>query len=121
MDQRAGRSLRVTKRTDIDRIFATGRRARDGVMTVFALPNGLPHARCGVGVSKRHGGAVRRNRMKRLCREAFRLSRSQLAAGLDYMIVPRAGGRFTLADLRSSVVALGRQLAEQDDGQGRPE
>jgi ribonuclease P protein component len=121
MDQRAGKSHRVTKRKDIDRIFAAGRRSRDGVMTLFALPNGLPQARCAVGVSKRHGGTVKRNRIKRLCREAFRLSRSQLPAGWDYMIIPRAGGRFTLAELRSSVRALARQLAGQGGGKARPE
>ena len=84
-------------------------------LTVFAVATGLDRPRCGVGVSKRHGGAVRRNRIRRLCREAFRLSRAELPVGWDYMIIPRAGDEPPLAALRSSVVALARRLADAHD------
>jgi ribonuclease P protein component len=119
MDQRAGKTRRVTTRSDIDRIFASGRRVRDRCVTLAGVPNGLSRSRCAVGVSKRHGIAVRRNRIKRLCREAFRLSRGELAAGWDYMIMPRPGGRPTLAELRQSLVALARRLAERHEDRER--
>ena len=116
MQQKAGKTCRVTRRDDIRRVFETGRKARDRTVTVLAAPNGLPRARCGVAVSKRHGNAVRRNSIKRLCREALRLSRHELAAGWDYMLIPRANERLTLAGLRASVVALAGRAVAADSG-----
>ena len=47
--------------------------------------------RLGLSVSAKVGGAVRRNRLKRLLREAFRLRRSELPKGLDFVAYPRPG------------------------------
>lgn len=50
--------------------------------------NGLELNRLGVSVGKRHGNAVRRNYLKRLVREAFRLSQSGWGVGLDLVCIP---------------------------------
>ena len=107
-DRRAGKGLRVTRRDDISRLFRRGRRATDKFLTLLAAPreDSAPEARSGVAVSKRHGNAVRRNRIKRLCREAFRLIRAELPGGWDYMIVPRVGAKLTLSDLQESIRKL---------------
>jgi hypothetical protein len=51
----------------------------------------------------------------------MRLSRPELPAGWDFMLLPRAGARLTLAGLRKSVLSLGGRvaLAEAADGQGQ--
>ena len=121
MGQRAGSKYRLKRRKDIARLFECGRRVSDAVVTLYAIENPTcDHARMGVGVSAKHGGAVVRNRIKRLCREAFRLTRGELPGGWDYVIVPRVGGRFTLERLRGSIKALGARVTKEEsrrDGQ----
>lgn len=110
MDQRAGRKYRLKRGKDISRVFDDGRRATDGLVTLLAATNGLPHSRAAVAVSTRHGKAVRRNRIKRVCREAFRTVRSELPAGRDYVIVPRVGRLPAPAELRESLKSLAARI-----------
>jgi len=109
---RAGKAFRIKRRRDFSRLFERGRRASNGLVMLLVLPNELGWARVGVAVGTRHGNAVRRNRIKRLCREAFRLIRPELPAGWDYMIVPRAGGDFSLRKLQASIRSLAERLAD---------
>lgn len=79
--------MRLTRRADFARAFREGTAVRGRLFTVRAAANGLPFPRLGISVAKSAGGAVRRNRMKRLLREAFRLGRAALPPGIDLVAV----------------------------------
>jgi ribonuclease P protein component len=120
MDQQANKRFRVTARRDIARLFQHGRRSADGVITLYAVPNESVDciSRVGVGVSRRHGSAVCRNRLKRLCREAFRLMRAELPQGWDFMIIPRIGRDHDLVQLQRSIRYLADRLATDRSAKG---
>jgi ribonuclease P protein component len=78
---------RIRRRADFEQIYKHGAKAGGRFMTVFLLRTGRPISRFGVAATRKLGGAVVRNRAKRLAREMFR--RHKPAPGLDLVVVPR--------------------------------
>jgi len=103
--------FRLRRPADFQRVYARRRSASNGKMTVCCCENGLPYCRIGLSVSARVGGAVARNRWKRLLREAFRLRRSELPAGVDLVAIPRGGVEPELKWVSDALVSLAGQAA----------
>ena len=100
---------------DFTRVFEKRMRAADGFLLVYAVENNLGRTRFGVSVSRKVGGDVVRSSVKRLLREAFRLSQHELPSGLDLVLIPQreAAGAARLVEYQKSLVELSRRLSRR--------
>lgn len=81
------RNERIRRRVEYQKVYDKGVKVHSRLFTLFRLPNGLAVGRLGIAATRKLGGAVVRNRAKRLVREMFR--RNKLAPGFDIVIVPK--------------------------------
>jgi ribonuclease P protein component len=100
---------RIRKRSEYRRVYDRGRKISSRNFTLFLLENDLRRPRLGITATRRIGGAVQRNRAKRLLREWFRKVQGSLPA-VDLVVNPREGMH------RLTAESLGREL----DGKLRP-
>jgi ribonuclease P protein component len=99
--------------TDFRRVYEARRSASDSWLIVYACENGLPHSRLGMSVSRKMGKAIFRNRLRRLYREAFRLTRHTMPTGLDLVLIPRSPAEPSLEELKRSLPRLVGQIARK--------
>ena len=92
------RSHRLSGRLAFAAVYDAKEKSARGPLAIFSRPNGLPHPRLGLSVSRRVGNAVRRGRIKRLIREAFRSAQHDLPVGYDSVVVVRPHEPLILAD-----------------------
>ncbi|MDX6698998.1 MAG: ribonuclease protein component [Solirubrobacteraceae bacterium] len=104
-------SGRLSRSADFERVYRKGRSQGNRHFVVYAFPRGgADGPRLGVSVSRKVGGAVQRNKVKRLLREAFRARSETLPTDHDYVVVARPEAR-DLAE-REGLAGVERELDE---------
>ncbi len=80
---------RILKRAQFIELAETGRRVRSGLFIAVVSPGPTGRSRLGVTVTRKVGGSVERNRLKRLAREYFRRHRHRLNGEWDIVLIAR--------------------------------
>jgi ribonuclease P protein component len=106
--------------SDFRRVYERRRSASDAWLIVYGRENGLSFLRLGLSVSRKIGGATKRNRLRRLYREAFRLTRNEMSTGLDLVLIPRTAELPSLEELKRSLPKLVNQIARKLAKEARP-
>ena len=112
---------RLASNKQFEAILARKLRVADELLVLYAAENDCGYPRLGVSVGKSCGAAVRRNRLKRLLREAFRQSQDRISPNFDYLLMispqlskklnkqissKKAAGQPTFEQVKASFLAL---------------
>ena len=109
---RFGADLRLRSKLQFDAVYAGGRRIDDRFFALRVKANGLTHPRVGLAVAvKTAGNAVKRNRLRRLIKESFRLAQHELPA-VDVVVAAKYPATEAPATgLRDSLATLWKRVA----------
>jgi ribonuclease P protein component len=125
MGHRFGPDRRIKRRRDFLRIQGAGRRVTCAHFTFLVAAQSTPGApsRLGLVVTKKIGCAVARNRVKRLCRECFRLSPELVPSGVDLVVIAKPGAdRLVLEEVQAEWRRVARPLAKRaEEALARPQ
>jgi ribonuclease P protein component len=114
--RRRSRRQRLSRSAEFDRVYREGRSHANRYLVVYSFPRDGDEAdpRLGVSVGRKVGGAVERNRVKRLLRDAFWACADELPDGHDFVVVARPdAGELAQREGEAGVEAALRELLEK--------
>ena len=92
-------------------VYSGGKSCADRYLVLYALKNDTDKNKLGISVSRKVGGSVTRNHVKRLIREVYRLTEDLVLPGSDLVFVARSpAGDAEFIDIKLSVNSLLRKL-----------
>lgn len=116
-DESFPKKERILKRSDFLRVQRRGLKFHTEHFLIFALKTSS-RTRVGITVSKKVGGAVARNRIKRLLREVYRRHKDLFPAGLDIVFVAKKEATEAKLDTILEEVRLFARWAKQTNPPG---
>jgi ribonuclease P protein component len=103
--------VRIVRSSDYQKLYKEGRKVHSEKFVLFGRENGKSHHRLGLTVSRKVGGAVVRNRIKRLFREIFRRSCGEMPSRLDIVVNAKTGcAEASYVELRGEFLAAVRRI-----------
>ena len=97
------RYLRLKKNTDFQKLFKRGKRVFSPRLTLLFLPSNAQVM--GIALSKKHGKAVARNRLKRVLRAAYDKNVGMLKKNWSVVILPKPGEEITFAAAENDLIS----------------
>ncbi len=92
-------------------IYSAGLKLNSERFVLFGRENNLEHHRLGITVSRKVGGAVVRNRVKRLIREIFRKSCADLPNHFDLVVnAKRSAAGASYGELRDELISAAEKV-----------
>ena len=98
---------RLKKQADFQRLFHKGKRASSPSLTMLYRP--AEKMTMGISIGKKHGKSVQRNRIKRLLREAFRLTQSEMKGTYAIVLIPKVSEEYSFSTFQRSLQCMIRK------------
>jgi ribonuclease P protein component len=105
------KAMQLTHDREYQRVYAARTSVMRSPLRVSAVANALAVSRLGLSVPRRVGTNVKRNRIKRLIREAFRLNQRAIPSGLDLVVGVLPHDERTLDDYAALLLNAAETLA----------
>lgn len=110
----------IKQNHEFRRLYHRGKSSANRYLVMYCLKNRRPHNRLGLTVSAKFGGAVQRNRAKRLFREAYRLHESEFKQGFDLVLVARSRMQGACClEIEKALCKAARQLHLLEEKEGK--
>lgn len=103
--------VRLKKNTDFQKLFKKGKRVFSPALTVIYIPNPT-NTVMGIALSKKHGKAVVRNRIKRLVRAAFSNNKNKLNGNFSIVIMPRISEEYSYKNMENSLISCFKRMSK---------
>lgn len=98
---------RLKKEKDFNLVFSKGKRIYFHNLTLLYLKS--DQLKVGYAVSKKHGGSVKRNRIKRLLRESFRSFTPTITQNFFFIFIPKVKEEYCLEEFKKDMSFLMRK------------
>lgn len=118
INQSFGKTMKLKTPGEFRVVLSCRKKMNFGGVTFFFCPNNRDINRLGVSVGKRHGNSVRRNYLKRIFRESFRISQEWWKKGFDLVCIPPPRPDFVFADALYAIKQAGLKLEQFHSGAG---